>query len=74
MITSIQKIIRIGSSYGVTLPAKELRRANLKQGDEVEVTIRAVQNHTAASDHVVIETARNILARYKSDFQNLAQR
>lgn len=74
MITSIQKIVKIGSSEGVTLPAKELRRANLKQGDEVEVTIRSVQNRASTSDQAIIATAKKILEEYKQDFQNLAQR
>ena len=33
MIHSTQKIIRIGSSGGVTIPAKELKRQNIKIGD-----------------------------------------
>ncbi|HUS25934.1 MAG TPA: AbrB/MazE/SpoVT family DNA-binding domain-containing protein [Nevskiaceae bacterium] len=39
MIQSIQKIIKIGSSGGVTIPAKDLKRQNIQVGDEVKVTI-----------------------------------
>lgn len=42
MIQSIQKVIKIGSSGGVTIPAKELRRDNIAFGDDVKVTIEPV--------------------------------
>ena len=45
MISSIQKVIRIGTSGGVTIPAKELKRQNIAFGDEVQVTIQPVNNH-----------------------------
>ena len=35
-ITTTQKIIKIGSSKGVTLPAKQLQELEVKEGDEVE--------------------------------------
>ena len=73
-ITSTQKLIAIGSSEGVTLPAKALKSAGLKRGDEVEVTIRPVSRHTSKADQEIIDTAKQILAEYKQDFQNLAQR
>lgn len=74
MIQSIQKIVGIGSSDGVTLPAKELKRANLKRGDEVEITVRPVRKAAANEDQAVINVAKKILQDYKEDFQNLAQR
>jgi antitoxin component of MazEF toxin-antitoxin module len=43
MIQSIQKVIKIGSSGGVTIPAKELKRQNIAFGDEVKVTIEPVK-------------------------------
>lgn len=74
MITSTQKIVGIGSSDGVTLPAKELKRAGLKRGDQVEVTVRAVSSSTSQGDQAVIDAAKKILAEYRKDFENLAQR
>ena len=73
MIQSIQKIIKIGTSGGVTIPAKELKRQNIKFGDEVEVIVRAL-NNTSTADQDVIDSAKKILATYKQDFTNLAQR
>lgn len=73
MIQSIQKIIKIGSSGGVTIPAKELKRQNLTFGDEVEVIVRPV-NKTSVEDKKVVDAAKSIIDQYKNDFTNLAQR
>lgn len=73
MIKSIQKIIKIGSSGGVTIPAKELKRQNLQFGDEVEVTVRPLRPENT-EDQQVIAAARNILDQYEQDFHNLAKR
>jgi len=72
MIKSIQKIITIGSSEGVTLPAKELKRHNIRPGDEVKVTVEAVKKPN--EDQAVIDAAKKILKDYKQDFHNLARR
>lgn len=73
MIQSIQKIIKIGSSGGVTIPAKELKRQNIAFGDEVEVIVRPLRN-PSSEDQKIIEAARGILNKYKQDFENLSQR
>jgi antitoxin component of MazEF toxin-antitoxin module len=73
MIQSIQKIIKIGSSGGVTIPAKELKRQNIAFGDEVEVIIRPLRSQRS-EDQKVRDAAKKILDDYKQDFQNLASR
>jgi bifunctional DNA-binding transcriptional regulator/antitoxin component of YhaV-PrlF toxin-antitoxin module len=73
MIQSIQKVIKIGSSGGVTIPAKELKRQNIAFGDDVEVIVRPI-NKIAAEDRKVIEAAKSIIKEYKKDFNNLSQR
>ena len=73
MIQSIQKVIKIGTSGGVTIPAKELKRQNIAFGDEVEVIVRPLHN-TNDSDQKVIASAKKILTTYKKDFDNLANR
>lgn len=70
--TTIQKPIKIGTSRGVILPAKELKRLGIKEGDELELIVR--KKTEAASDKEVIETAMSIMRRYKTDFKNLARR
>lgn len=72
MITSIQKIIQIGSSDGVTLPAKELKRANIKRGDEVKVTVEIVGKH-AESDELMREY-NAFVEQYGQTLKNLADR
>ena len=74
MIQTIRKVITIGSSKGVTLPNKDIVRENIQIGDEVEVIIRPVQRANNQDDQRVIEAAKQILAEYKQDFQNLAKR
>ncbi len=73
MIQSVQKVIKIGTSVGVTIPAKELKRQNIAVSDEVEVIVRPLHNTTAA-DQAVINTAKKILSTYKKDFTSLAKR
>lgn len=71
-ITTTQKVIKIGTSQGVTLPAKELKALDVQPGDELEVTVRKKVAH--ASDAKVNEVASRLLERYKQDFTNLSQR
>ncbi|HEX9153705.1 MAG TPA: AbrB/MazE/SpoVT family DNA-binding domain-containing protein [Candidatus Saccharimonadales bacterium] len=73
MIQSIQKVIKIGSSGGVTIPAKDLKRQNIAFGDEVEVIVRPLHNANS-EDQKVLATAKKILKDYKKDFENLAKR
>ena len=73
MIQSIQKVIKIGTSGGVTIPAKELKRQNIAFGDEVEVTVRSLKK-VDAEDQKVITAAKAILNNYRNDFENLAKR
>ncbi len=73
MIQSIQKVIKIGTSGGVTIPAKELKRQNITFGDEVEVIVRPLHG-VRSEDQKVIAAAKNILTKYKKDFENLAKR
>jgi len=71
-ITTIQKVIKIGSSRGVTLPAKQLKLLGVKEGDEVEVVLR--KRTEMASDKEVVEAAEKILEKYSKAFTNLANR
>ena len=72
VITTIQKVIKIGSSRGVTLPARDLRALGIRDGDEIEVTVRKLSE--AADDNQVLKTANSLLRRYKEDFSQLAKR
>ena len=73
MIQSTQKVIKIGSSGGVTIPAKELKRQNIKFGDEVEIIVRPIRA-SSIEDQKVVKAAQSILDSYRTDFKNLADR
>ncbi len=71
-ITTTQKIIKIGTSKGVTIPAKDLRMLNAEVGDELEITVR--KTSSIAADGDVQAIAKSLLERYDQDFKNLANR
>jgi len=73
VIKTTQKVIRIGSSGGVTIPAKEMKRHGIGFGDEVEITVRPTRQ-TTVEDAQIIEAAKEILKNYHQDFENLAKR
>jgi len=71
IMTTIQKIIRIGSSKGVTLPAKQLKALGVDVNDEIEITVR---KRTDITNRQTIDVARSIVDKYSKDFENLAGR
>jgi bifunctional DNA-binding transcriptional regulator/antitoxin component of YhaV-PrlF toxin-antitoxin module len=73
MIQSIQKVIKIGSSGGVTIPAKDLKQQNISIGDDVEVIVRPLRSKDTENDTVLL-SAKKILTDYRQDFENLAKR
>ena len=73
-IKTTQSLVKIGSSKGVTLPAKELRRAGIDIGDELEVTVKKRTRVSDAKNSEVLSAAQKILKDYHQDFKNLAQR
>ena len=42
VIKSVQKVIKVGDSLAVTIPAKDARASGIDKGEEVEVTIKPV--------------------------------
>lgn len=71
-ITTTQKLIKIGTSKGVTLPAKDLKALGVETGEELELVVRKKQ--VSAGSDSVEDIAKNILQRYDQDFKNLAGR
>lgn len=72
-INTVQKIIKIGSSAGVTLPAKDLKHAGFSVGTDVRITVEPIENvneHTAE----VVELTQKLIARHKKALKNLSQR
>lgn len=68
-ITTTQKIIKIGTSRGVTIPAKEFEELRLAVGQKVKVTIEAIEEPTN------IRTEYEAFRRqYGDTLKNLADR
>ncbi len=72
-ITTTQKIIKIGTSAGVTIPAKELKNLNLEVGDEVEIKITPTQKTLDETAELVALTQK-LIKRHKKALDNLSQR
>jgi antitoxin component of MazEF toxin-antitoxin module len=73
-ITSTQKVIKVGDSLAVTIPAKDAKAAGVEVGSQVSISIKPVV--TRAS-----EVAKNLEAEYEaftaqygSTLKNLADR
>lgn len=68
-ITTIQKIIKIGSSQGVTIPAKDLRALGVEAGKEVKITVEPIKSKPdITADYEAFK------AEYGETLKNLADR
>lgn len=66
-----QKIIKIGSSRGITIPAKQLAELGLDVGDEVKVHIESAvkPKHTK-----FMHDLEKFMDTYDQDLKNLAKK
>lgn len=67
-IKTTQKVIKIGTSAGVTIPAKDLKRAGIKTGDEVLVSVEPANKDSLPSEYEVFKK------QYGKTLKNLADR
>ena len=68
-----QKVIKIGSSLGVTIPRKELSELNIMAGDEIEISIR--KKSTKAIKHEqLLKSLESFMDTYDQDLKSLAKR
>ena len=74
-IRTTQKIIKIGSSAGVTLPARDLKNAGFAVGDDAEITVKHVQSnkHPHRVQNITAEYEA-FKAQYGQTLKNLANR
>jgi len=68
-ITSVQKVINIGTSAGVTIPARDLKATQIKVGDQVKVTVEKLPQ----PDQLDTEYEQ-FKAKYQQALENLADR
>lgn len=72
MIETEQKLIRIGSSEGITLSKKDLARLGAKRGDLLRVRVELVvppQDH-----HALLGDYDEFVKKYGQTLKNLADR
>lgn len=67
-----QKVIKIGSSAGVTIPKKQLEELGISIGDEVKVTIEPT---VSSSKQVkLVRDYEKFVKQYGQTLKNLANR
>lgn len=66
----VQKIIKIGSSAGVTIPKKQLDELGLRVGDEAEVTVKPAN----AKHKKFIQELDKFMDIHDQDLKRLAKR
>jgi antitoxin component of MazEF toxin-antitoxin module len=71
-VTTTQKIIKIGTSLAVTIPAKEVRRLGVTKGDDLKVSFEkpAVDTHKVE----VVALTQRLIKRHQKALDNLSQR
>jgi len=73
-ITTIQKVIKIGSSRGVTLPARDLRALGIRDGDAVRLTVEQVKPIEQANKPSLRQDYDDFKKQYGETLKNLADR
>ncbi len=74
VITTIQKVIKIGSSRGVTLPARDLRALGIRDGDEVRLTVERVKPIKQTNKPSLRQDYNDFKKQYGETLKNLADR
>lgn len=72
IMTTIQKIIRIGSSKGATLPAKQLKQLGVDIGDEVRITVETINKNDPQEG--LMSEYEVFKHQYNETLKNLADR
>lgn len=66
----VQKVIKIGSSAGVTIPKKQLQDLGISIGDEIEISFKPA----AAKHKKFAEELDRFMDIYDQDLKNLTKR
>ena len=73
MIQSTQKMVKVGSSDMITVPAHVKRELKVATGDKLKVTYE-LADQPSAHDVEVIAITQKLIARHKKALDNLSQR
>lgn len=69
-ITSVQKVIKVGDSAGVTIPARDLKAAEIKVGDNVKISVESIDKKS----DILVSEYEQFKLRYEQALKNLADR
>ncbi len=72
-IKSIQKVIKVGSSLAVTIPATDAKHYGINAGEELEVSFKKPELEDKQQVEVV-ELTQKLIARHRKALKNLSQR
>jgi antitoxin component of MazEF toxin-antitoxin module len=67
-----QKVIKIGTSAGVTIPKKQLSELGIVVGDEVKITIEPVAKKDSQAK--LMSEYNAFVAQYEQALKNLAKK
>ena len=70
-ITTTQKVIKIGDSRGVILPAKELEKHGIKTGTELKVTVKTLEDNKQSK---LMQEYEDFVTQYGQTLKNLKDR
>jgi antitoxin component of MazEF toxin-antitoxin module len=73
-IKSIQKVIKIGDSLAVTIPARDAKAAGIVQGSSVDVSVKPVVVAKKASPSGIEAEYEAFTIQYGQTLKNLADR
>lgn len=74
-IKSIQKVIKVGSSLAVTIPARDAKAAGITAGSEVEFEAQILDIDKNVDRNIQIaEDYAAFAAQYSETLKNLSQR
>ncbi|MFV0484862.1 MAG: hypothetical protein ACK5MU_01360 [Candidatus Saccharimonadales bacterium] len=73
-ITTTQQIIKIGSSAGVTIPAKQLKQLGGAVGDKVRISFEKVEETPNDDTVAFVALTQKLLKRHEQALKNLADR
>jgi len=68
----VQKVIKIGSSLGVTIPKKQANELGISAGDEVKIDVQPVAKDK--KQEKLIQEYDKFVKRYGQTLKNLASR
>lgn len=74
IIKTVQKVIKVGTSLAVTIPARDAKAAGIKPGQDVEVSVKPTQEAEKAKTQDLSAEYKAFKAEYGDTLAKLANR